>query len=58
MTTELSSDALSAPGAPSDLGALVDRARQDYEELAGRGLSLDLTRGSRRPRSSISPRTC
>ncbi|WP_442808971.1 aminotransferase class I/II-fold pyridoxal phosphate-dependent enzyme [Streptomyces sp. NBC_01218] len=49
MTTELSSDALSAPGAPSDLGALVERARQDYEELAGRGLSLDLTRGKPAP---------
>ncbi|MFD6423461.1 aminotransferase class I/II-fold pyridoxal phosphate-dependent enzyme [Streptomyces sp. NPDC060198] len=49
MTTELSSDALSAPGAPSDLSALVDRARQDYEELAGRGLSLDLTRGKPAP---------
>ncbi|MFF7360507.1 aminotransferase class I/II-fold pyridoxal phosphate-dependent enzyme [Streptomyces sp. NPDC008125] len=49
MTTELSSDALGAPGAPSDLSALVDRARQDYEELAGRGLSLDLTRGKPAP---------
>ncbi|MGW1463325.1 aminotransferase class I/II-fold pyridoxal phosphate-dependent enzyme [Streptomyces sp. NPDC002308] len=49
MTTELSSDALSAPGAPSDLSNLVDRARQDYEELAGRGLSLDLTRGKPAP---------
>lgn len=49
MTTELSSDALSAPGAPSDLSDLVDRARQDYEELAGRGLSLDLTRGKPAP---------
>ncbi|MGW2276547.1 aminotransferase class I/II-fold pyridoxal phosphate-dependent enzyme [Streptomyces sp. NPDC001770] len=49
MTTELSSDALSAPGAPSDLSALADRARQDYEELAGRGLSLDLTRGKPAP---------
>ncbi|MGW2841455.1 aminotransferase class I/II-fold pyridoxal phosphate-dependent enzyme [Streptomyces sp. NPDC001493] len=49
MTTELSSDALGAPGAPSDLSNLVDRARQDYEELAGRGLSLDLTRGKPAP---------
>nr|WP_328723775.1 aminotransferase class I/II-fold pyridoxal phosphate-dependent enzyme [Streptomyces sp. NBC_00247] len=31
------------------MGALVDRARQDYEELAGRGLSLDLTRGKPAP---------
>ncbi|WP_328890724.1 aminotransferase class I/II-fold pyridoxal phosphate-dependent enzyme [Streptomyces sp. NBC_00316] len=40
MTTELSSDAL---------GGLLDRARQDYEALAGRGLSLDLTRGKPAP---------
>lgn len=40
MTIELSSDALDG---------LLDRARQDYEELAGRGLSLDLTRGKPAP---------
>ncbi|MET7860115.1 aminotransferase class I/II-fold pyridoxal phosphate-dependent enzyme [Streptomyces sp. NPDC005318] len=40
MTTELSSDAL---------GGLLDRARQDYQGLAGRGLSLDLTRGKPAP---------
>ncbi|MBT0773770.1 aminotransferase class I/II-fold pyridoxal phosphate-dependent enzyme [Kineosporia sp. J2-2] len=28
-----------------DLTALLDSARQDYSELAGRGLKLDLTRG-------------
>ncbi|QGV77528.1 aminotransferase class I/II-fold pyridoxal phosphate-dependent enzyme [Streptomyces ficellus] len=40
MTTELSPDALSG---------LLDRARQDYEALVGRGLSLDLTRGKPAP---------
>ncbi|MFG2650640.1 aminotransferase [Streptomyces sp. NPDC048436] len=40
MTTELSPDALTG---------LLERARQDYEELAGRGLSLDLTRGKPAP---------
>ena len=35
MTTELS----------TDVGELLDRARQDYEALAARGLRLDLTRG-------------
>ncbi|WP_030799892.1 aminotransferase class I/II-fold pyridoxal phosphate-dependent enzyme [Streptomyces sp. NRRL S-337] len=40
MTTELS------PDAPA---GLVERARQDYQELAGRGLSLNLTRGKPAP---------
>src|SRR4051812_9570084 len=40
MTTELSPDAPAGP---------VERARQDYQELAGRGLSLDLTRGKPAP---------
>ncbi|WP_042406027.1 aminotransferase class I/II-fold pyridoxal phosphate-dependent enzyme [Streptacidiphilus carbonis] len=40
MTTELSSDAVEG---------LLDRAREDYEALAARGLSLDLTRGKPAP---------
>ncbi|MEU6113185.1 aminotransferase class I/II-fold pyridoxal phosphate-dependent enzyme [Streptomyces sp. NPDC047117] len=40
MTTELSPDALTG---------LLDRARQDYQDLVGRGLSLDLTRGKPAP---------
>ncbi|GAB7034734.1 aminotransferase class I/II-fold pyridoxal phosphate-dependent enzyme [Streptomyces sp. NPDC021749] len=40
MTTELSPDAAAG---------LVEQARQDYQELAGRGLSLDLTRGKPAP---------
>jgi DNA-binding transcriptional MocR family regulator len=40
MTTELSS---------ATLDDLLDRARKDYEALAGRGLSLDLTRGKPAP---------
>ncbi|MGW5865270.1 aminotransferase class I/II-fold pyridoxal phosphate-dependent enzyme [Streptomyces sp. NPDC055239] len=40
MTTELS---------PDSLTGLVERARQDYQDLAGRGLSLDLTRGKPAP---------
>ncbi|MER6309358.1 aminotransferase class I/II-fold pyridoxal phosphate-dependent enzyme [Streptomyces sp. NPDC001657] len=40
MTTELS---------PDTPAGLVERARQDYQELAGRGLSLDLTRGKPAP---------
>lgn len=40
MTTELS---------PDTLTGLLDRARQDYQQLAGRGLSLDLTRGKPSP---------
>ncbi|GLY19219.1 aminotransferase [Kineosporia sp. NBRC 101677] len=32
-----------------DLTALLDSARQDYSELAGRGLKLDLTRGKPSP---------
>ncbi len=32
-----------------DLTALLDSARQDYAELAGRGLKLDLTRGKPSP---------
>ncbi|UZJ32320.1 aminotransferase class I/II-fold pyridoxal phosphate-dependent enzyme [Streptomyces endophytica] len=40
MTTELS------PDAPA---GLVERARKDYQELAGRGLSLNLTRGKPAP---------
>ena len=40
MTTELSS---------TTLDDLLDRARKDYEALAGRGLSLDLTRGKPAP---------
>ncbi|MFF8828503.1 aminotransferase class I/II-fold pyridoxal phosphate-dependent enzyme [Streptomyces sp. NPDC015131] len=40
MTTELSPDALTG---------LLERARQDYQELVGRGLSLDLTRGKPAP---------
>lgn len=40
MTTELSPDALTR---------LLDQARQDYQDLAGRGLSLDLTRGKPAP---------
>ncbi|MEU4796987.1 aminotransferase class I/II-fold pyridoxal phosphate-dependent enzyme [Streptomyces sp. NPDC023327] len=42
MTTELS------PDAPA-LDGLLERARKDYEELAARGLSLDLTRGKPAP---------
>jgi DNA-binding transcriptional MocR family regulator len=42
MTTELS------PDAPA-LAGLLERARKDYEDLAGRGLSLDLTRGKPAP---------
>ncbi|CAM5303273.1 Aminotransferase class I/II-fold pyridoxal phosphate-dependent enzyme OS=Streptomyces alboniger OX=132473 GN=CP975_11350 PE=4 SV=1 [Streptomyces alboniger] len=42
MTTELS------PDAPAPAG-LLERARGDYEDLAGRGLSLDLTRGKPAP---------
>jgi DNA-binding transcriptional MocR family regulator len=40
MTTESSS---------TTLDDLLDRARKDYEALAGRGLSLDLTRGKPAP---------
>lgn len=40
MTTELSPDALTG---------LLERARKDYQDLAGRGLSLDLTRGKPSP---------
>ncbi|MGW6057317.1 aminotransferase [Streptomyces sp. NPDC055189] len=40
MTTELS---------PDSLTGLLERARQDYQDLAGRGLSLDLTRGKPAP---------
>ncbi|UQA97302.1 aminotransferase class I/II-fold pyridoxal phosphate-dependent enzyme [Streptomyces halobius] len=40
MTIVLSSDALAG---------LLDRARRDYEELAARGLKLDLTRGKPAP---------
>ncbi|CAM5437913.1 aminotransferase [Streptomyces spiroverticillatus] len=40
MTTEIS---------PDNLTGLLDQARQDYRELAGRGLSLDLTRGKPSP---------
>ncbi len=40
MTTELSADALTG---------LLERARQDYQDLAERGLSLDLTRGKPSP---------
>ncbi|MFG3114853.1 aminotransferase class I/II-fold pyridoxal phosphate-dependent enzyme [Streptomyces sp. NPDC048197] len=40
MTTELS---------PDTPAGLVERARRDYQELAGRGLSLDLTRGKPAP---------
>ncbi|MFF8293423.1 aminotransferase class I/II-fold pyridoxal phosphate-dependent enzyme [Streptomyces sp. NPDC016309] len=40
MTTELS---------PDVLGGLLERARQDYQDLKGRGLSLDLTRGKPAP---------
>ncbi|WP_030412023.1 aminotransferase class I/II-fold pyridoxal phosphate-dependent enzyme [Streptomyces sp. NRRL S-1448] len=40
MTTELS---------PDTPAGLVERARKDYQELAGRGLSLDLTRGKPAP---------
>ncbi|MGB8943201.1 MAG: aminotransferase [Streptomyces sp.] len=40
MTTELSPDAVTG---------LLERARQDYQDLAGRGLSLDLTRGKPAP---------
>ncbi|MFG2502104.1 aminotransferase class I/II-fold pyridoxal phosphate-dependent enzyme [Streptomyces sp. NPDC048441] len=40
MTTELSPDALTG---------LLERARKDYQDLAGRGLSLDLTRGKPAP---------
>ena len=40
MTTELS---------PTALDGLLDRAREDYQALAGRGLSLDLTRGKPAP---------
>lgn len=32
-----------------ELTALLDQARQDYSELAGRGLKLDLTRGKPAP---------
>ncbi|QEV18022.1 aminotransferase class I/II-fold pyridoxal phosphate-dependent enzyme [Streptomyces alboniger] len=42
MTTELS------PDAPA-LDGLLERARKDYEALAARGLSLDLTRGKPAP---------
>ncbi|TJZ52082.1 aminotransferase class I/II-fold pyridoxal phosphate-dependent enzyme [Streptomyces piniterrae] len=42
MTTEPSPD----PDAPT---GLLDRARQDYRDLAARGLSLDLTRGKPAP---------
>lgn len=42
MTTELS------PDAPA-LDGLLEQARKDYEALAGRGLSLDLTRGKPAP---------
>lgn len=40
MTTELSPDALTG---------LLEKARKDYQDLAGRGLSLDLTRGKPSP---------
>ncbi|QIK05533.1 aminotransferase class I/II-fold pyridoxal phosphate-dependent enzyme [Streptomyces sp. ID38640] len=40
MTTELSADALNG---------LLERARKDYQDLAGRGLSLNLTRGKPAP---------
>ncbi|MFI8879000.1 aminotransferase [Streptomyces sp. NPDC055243] len=40
MTTELS---------PDSSTGLLERARQDYQDLAGRGLSLDLTRGKPSP---------
>ncbi|MFJ2738919.1 aminotransferase class I/II-fold pyridoxal phosphate-dependent enzyme [Streptomyces sp. NPDC087440] len=40
MTTEIS---------PDNLTGLLDLARRDYRELAGRGLSLDLTRGKPSP---------
>ncbi|MFE6164345.1 aminotransferase [Streptomyces sp. NPDC056486] len=40
MTTELS---------PDSLTGLLEQARQDYQDLAGRGLSLDLTRGKPAP---------
>ncbi|MFJ6698280.1 aminotransferase class I/II-fold pyridoxal phosphate-dependent enzyme [Streptomyces sp. NPDC091272] len=40
MTTELS---------PDTIAGLLDRARQEYQELAGRGLALDLTRGKPAP---------
>lgn len=40
MTTELS---------PDSLTGLLERARKDYQDLAGRGLSLDLTRGKPAP---------
>jgi DNA-binding transcriptional MocR family regulator len=40
MTTQLSDDSL--PG-------LLDQARRDYKDLAGRGLKLDLTRGKPAP---------
>ncbi|MFH8288443.1 aminotransferase class I/II-fold pyridoxal phosphate-dependent enzyme [Streptomyces sp. NPDC018059] len=42
MTTELS------PDAPA-LDGLLEQARKEYEELAARGLSLDLTRGKPAP---------
>ncbi|MET8688042.1 aminotransferase class I/II-fold pyridoxal phosphate-dependent enzyme [Streptomyces sp. NPDC004732] len=42
MTTELS------PDAPA-LDGLLEQARKDYDALAGRGLSLDLTRGKPAP---------
>ncbi|MEU6124526.1 aminotransferase class I/II-fold pyridoxal phosphate-dependent enzyme [Streptomyces sp. NPDC047123] len=44
MTTELSPDTQAQ--APA---GLLERARKDYDELAGRGLSLDLTRGKPAP---------
>ncbi|UFQ15548.1 MULTISPECIES: aminotransferase class I/II-fold pyridoxal phosphate-dependent enzyme [Streptomyces] len=43
MTTELSPDAAPA------LAGLLEQARKDYEQLAARGLSLDLTRGKPAP---------
>ncbi|MGW0531899.1 aminotransferase class I/II-fold pyridoxal phosphate-dependent enzyme [Streptomyces sp. NPDC003032] len=46
MTTELTPDAQADPAA---LAELLKGAREDYADLAGRGLSLDLTRGKPAP---------